>query len=150
MMQLPGALSLIQEEQRAYYGMHLIPIWENQTFLCCAGTQIPYLPALHFLILPHQPELSDQWQDQQEPAFTKITLPFTLVLKQEKEKEKGSPKQTENSECQSESIHGSTYQRVNFIRIPTKIVHSISHASKINNSRYPSEILRTRVTSQWF
>lgn len=33
------------------------------------------------------------------------------------------------------------YQGVNFIRITTKFVHCISHASKINHSRHPSKVL---------
>jgi len=46
--------------------------------------------------------------------------------------------------CQSKFINVHkhvAYQGVNFIRITTKFVHCISHASKINNSRYPSKIL---------
>ena len=41
------------------------------------------------------------------------------------------------------------YQGVNFIRITTKLVHCISHASKINNSRHPSKILILTFKSHW-
>lgn len=65
---VPGERFQNLEEQQACSEKLLIPTLGNQIFPCSCETQVPYLPVLHFVILPHQPGLSDQLQGPLEPT----------------------------------------------------------------------------------
>jgi len=60
MTKIPGGQCQIQVEQQACCGMQRTPISRTQTVPCYDGTQAPYLPEQHLLILRHRLVLNDQ------------------------------------------------------------------------------------------